>query len=80
MTAPVHNPNSPERGGALVNGGGAGSAPPATILPPDFHASMLRILIALDNMAAAFMRLDAEIRALARAGLLTINLEGEADA
>lgn len=41
---------------------------------------MLRILIALDDMAAAFMRLDAEIRALARAGLLTINLEGEADA
>ena len=37
--------------------------------PPDFHASMLRVITTMDELAAIFMRLDAEIRALARAGL-----------
>ncbi|MFV0410805.1 MAG: helix-turn-helix transcriptional regulator [Paracoccus sp. (in: a-proteobacteria)] len=37
--------------------------------PLDFHASMLRVLITLDEMAPLFARLDFEIRILARAAL-----------
>lgn len=69
MTARDTTQNSPGRGGALVNGGGVSRATPATLMPPDFHASMLRVLTTLDELAAIFMRLDADIRAMARAGL-----------
>ncbi len=41
--------------------------PPAP--PPDFAAAMLRVLTTLDEMAAIFSRLDADLRQLARAGI-----------
>ena len=49
---------------------------------PDFAASMLRVLTTLDELAAIFARLDAELRQLARAGIAdwTPELEDDADA
>lgn len=79
MTGPNKTQNSPERGGAKVIGGGVSRSAPATMPPPDFHAATLRVLISLDEMAAIFMRLDAEIREMARVGLTETEKKDNAD-